>query len=827
MVYSEVIRGTEGANMRKCVRLVAAGVVMAVVMIALSATITPGSTTAHWSSAYSNEDSTGHAHTDWMAPLPDAMPLSQLSIPGTHDTGAFTLGRETTETQAMDFTAQLNAGIRVWDIRLGRNPTVGEVCNDVDELYIFHGFVCQFNEFDDDVLAAATDFLDAHPGETILMRVKEEHGSLSESEFAAAVEVNLADVSSYLYTGLSSNPTLGEMRGKIVILQNYAGPHVGPQWGSLNIQDEFSVTTNWDLADKWDHVKDQFIASDNTATMDTIYVNFLSAAGGSFPYFIASGHSSWETDAPRLLTGWLRGAAAIPEVNDCDDFDQCIDEYPSVDCVSLFGLETCSVAFEGVNILSMNYINSSIDHRTGIVMADFPGDGLISAIVNLNPWNLPPVPDAGGPYAVNEASAVTFDASGSTDPDGDALQYRWDFDGDGTWDTDFSTDPTASHTWTDDYTGTAIVEVTDGFASDTDTATVTVFNVAPFATASGSTIDENGIATVSGTIFDPSPDDTFTVTIDWGEGSPIDYLYPAGSTTFSEQHQYLDDNPSDTPSDVYELAVTVTDDDAYAGTANTTVTVNDIAPVVAIDSVIDETGAEVGSSIRQVLTELRVELAGSFTDIGSQDTHVAAVDWGDGTVNGLGSTAGAVTDSHVYENPGIYTVTLTITDDDDLATSASHSITVVDATGAVMGIPGQLGVILEGDVSSSAVSHINTAISNLIGNNGGKAANGALDMLEKGNHNAALVKIVQALQHLSASRADGGPDTTAIESLLALTAKSVAVDQVEMAEEIASKPNEHRKIDQARDLIEEGDVYLASGEYMDAAELYKQAVRKI
>ncbi|MFE0213532.1 PKD domain-containing protein, partial [Streptomyces sp. NPDC059001] len=40
---------------------------------------------------------------------------------------------------------------------------------------------------------------------------------------------------------------------------------------------------------------------------------------------------------------------------------------------------------------------------------------------------------------------VDFTSQGSEDPDGDSLEYAWDFDGDGTWD---STEADATHTYT-------------------------------------------------------------------------------------------------------------------------------------------------------------------------------------------------------------------------------------------------------------------------------------------------------------------------------------------------------------------------------------------
>ena len=93
--------------------------------------------------------------------------------------------------------------------------------------------------------------------------------------------------------------------------------------------------------------------------------------------------------------------------------------------------------------------------------------------------NLPPVADAGGPYTGNEGDTILLNASKSHDPDGDALQYRWSFTDNGSWDTGWSSLPTASVTYTDEFSGQVRAEVTDGHTVQAATASVTIRNVAP------------------------------------------------------------------------------------------------------------------------------------------------------------------------------------------------------------------------------------------------------------------------------------------------------------------------------------------------------------
>jgi PKD repeat protein len=191
------------------------------------------------------------------------------------------------------------------------------------------------------------------------------------------------------------------------------------------------------------------------------------------------------------------------------------------------------------------------------------GDGDSVAVVDMGAdefvlLNLPPVADAGGPYIGDEGSAITFDGSASSDPDGDPLQYRWDFENDGTWDTVWSSVSTASYTWGDDHTGTVKLEVSDGTLTDSDTASVTVNNVAPVLGAISASLDPVEVGTpvtASASFTDVGTLDTHTALWDWGDGTtPGTVTEAGGSGSVTDNHTY-------TVPGVYTITLTVTDDD--------------------------------------------------------------------------------------------------------------------------------------------------------------------------------------------------------------------------------------------------------------------------
>ncbi len=92
--------------------------------------------------------------------------------------------------------------------------------------------------------------------------------------------------------------------------------------------------------------------------------------------------------------------------------------------------------------------------------------------------NVAPVANfTASPSVANINQSVTFDAGSSSDANGDALQYRWDWDNNGTYDTAYSSSKTATHSWTSTGNKTIKLQVKDpaGLTS-TKTLTISIVN---------------------------------------------------------------------------------------------------------------------------------------------------------------------------------------------------------------------------------------------------------------------------------------------------------------------------------------------------------------
>ncbi|MBI4339791.1 MAG: thrombospondin type 3 repeat-containing protein [Chloroflexi bacterium] len=285
--------------------------------------------------------------------------------------------------------------------------------------------------------------------------------------------------------------------------------------------------------------------------------------------------------------------------------------------------------------------------------------------------NVTPTADAGGPYTVAEGSSVTLSASGS-DPAGsqDPLTYAWDLNGDGLYET---AGQSVTFNGVDGpAVATVSVQVDDGDGGvTTDSAVVTVSNVAPLVSnlqVTPATVSENDNATLTGSITDPGAQDTQTVVITWGDGSPSTTLnLGAGVNSFSASHQYLDDNPTGTASDANAISVTVTDKDGGQGAAAATVTVNNLAPAI--------TGTSGPADPLALGTPTAI--AASFTDVGSLDSHNCTFAWDDGTTSVVAASGGSCSAPHTYGGAGVYTVQVAVADDDTGSATALYQFVVV------------------------------------------------------------------------------------------------------------------------------------------------------
>lgn len=371
-----------------------------------------------------------------------------------------------------------------------------------------------------------------------------------------------------------------------------------------------------------------------------------------------------------------------------------------------------------------------------------------------------------------------------------------------------------------------IIDKDNGF--NEYSTTVRVDNVAPTVTAAGVAVYENGVATVTGRVSDPGARDTFVLRVSWGDGRSSQHPLAAGSTAYSVSHQYLDDNPTATPADAMAVLVAVTDKDDGTGSTSTAVIVNNVAPSIGSLSLTDEAGAAPGTALL-ALTGLPVELHAAFTDVGTLDTHTAAFNWGDGT-SGTGQIAqsggsGTAAGTHTWNAIGNVTLTVSVTDDDTGIATQQAVISVVDGTGAVCGLAGQLTSMLgEAGLHPMVVKQLTQLLGKIDGNVDGRAANGACDMFAKGNWVAALVKLEQAAHVIETLVASGRLTTEQaallrqVESRLVVAAKWTYV----MLQPSASNA---RKQARAAVQADAAEAATASRDYERAIESWLKAVR--
>lgn len=160
-----------------------------------------------------HDDATPISGATWMSHLPSSTPMTALSIPGTHDSAAYTYSWPFIATQTMDITAQLNSGIRYFDLRCGLRSNV---------LEMVHGSA-MLNLRLDEVLTAMYAWLSTHPSEALIAQLKRDRKDESSTiYFAQAVTQAISSAPQFWRTA-NTTPMLGELRGRIQLFRRFDG----------------------------------------------------------------------------------------------------------------------------------------------------------------------------------------------------------------------------------------------------------------------------------------------------------------------------------------------------------------------------------------------------------------------------------------------------------------------------------------------------------------------------------------------------------------------------------------------------------------------------
>ena len=326
------------------------------------------------------------SYETWMANLPDNTYVSQISMPGTHDAGAYTadsgFDNAFAQTQFVDIITQLNSGIRVLDFRPKYISGEGK-----DAVYnIAHGYITYEDRTFDYVFKQAIDWLAEHPTEFIIVQLKNEFGSdnASQTGWQAHMREKLLNISTdYVIDTFDPDMTLKEARGKLLFLSR-----------------DFYVGTDGDTTDhnheSWVGGKFNFGTDNNNFTEGFLGIgkkfdNYWSTNVFTSASPSALGAIFYISD---LYKGaWIGSGTGIVNPDEADK-QQCISETikaASGDAdkthwyftfINVSGTDRPNSKYNTYTANLINNLSSSTYQRAGVIMLDwacpFAGSGTVN-----------------------------------------------------------------------------------------------------------------------------------------------------------------------------------------------------------------------------------------------------------------------------------------------------------------------------------------------------------------------------------------------------------------------------------------------------------------
>lgn len=203
----------------------------------------------------------------WMKSIPDHKKISELSIPGTHNTMARAGDIIWVWCQSLSLNTQMRLGVRFFDIR----------CRHFNNCLPIHHESFYQNCTFTDVVSQVVSYLDYNPSEVFLMRIKEEYqpdgNTRPFNETVQAAIGNFPEGRFYLKNYI---PSMSECRGKIILLRDFSDSSFGIPFWSADLEDTWKAEED----EKWDKVKAHLDRAKESSG-DTLFITFSSFTCGA------------------------------------------------------------------------------------------------------------------------------------------------------------------------------------------------------------------------------------------------------------------------------------------------------------------------------------------------------------------------------------------------------------------------------------------------------------------------------------------------------------------------------------------------------------------
>lgn len=332
----------------------------------------------------------------WMKYVDGNKYLDELSIPGTHDSSTCSVDNDTepqtslAKCQQDYIPTQLLEGIRYFDIRLGKGDDPG----------IDHGIFYLLKKDGNylhlsDVIGYFKTFLNENPTEALIMLVSRGNDEATDESVTTAFAKVLDDNPKLFYTS-SRVPTLGEVRGKIVLLRRFGldGDSVsGHTWG-LDL-------TEWD-----NKIAVHTDSSSMCLVQDARGFEAAGETGDKEPYctkvyaqdkykLTGTDKLSWVDNALKETTGRTRNEVDVEDDNGAKE--KVLERCWSINYTSCTGLSHGGNPFTSARVVNEHlykspYINPSGIEDTksdylkhiGIIASDFVDAALARSIYQRN-----------------------------------------------------------------------------------------------------------------------------------------------------------------------------------------------------------------------------------------------------------------------------------------------------------------------------------------------------------------------------------------------------------------------------------------------------------